>query len=573
METARSGAACESGGSLDGGPPRRPEASSLGCAAIPLKPQRVTSPPAPLVSPESPPTPGLVTFVGAGPGALDLLTLRGLERLRQADVVVHDRLVPEAVLSAIPSGVERIEVDRGDLGDPDPGGTTGELLARLAAAGRTVVRLKGGDPTVFARLAEELAPLRRKGIAIEIVPGVTAAFAAAAAAVVPLTSRAAASSLTLVTGHEARGKTEPVEFRPLAALPGTLAVYMGIEQLAGWSQALIAAGRPADTPVAIVSRCSWPDERQATSTLGSCAADAVRDGWRSPAVMIVGPVVAAAATGPLAGREVVVTRPAGQQAELVARIRAAGGRPIVAPVVSIGPPASWVPLDAAIRRLDTYDWVVFASVNGVRGFLDRLRLAGRDGRALGTARLAAIGPATRASLEAAGYVCDLMPADFRSEGLVEAFGEQPASGRFLLVRAAAGRDVLRRELEARGHAVDEVAAYASEPVAAVEPAVAEQLPGPGAWITVTSGAVVEAAVRLFGDRLRGWRIASISPVTSATLRRFGLEPAAEAAAATAASLVEAICGSVRAAGVESGAAQPVQPSGSQPAGRVAGRAP
>jgi uroporphyrinogen III methyltransferase/synthase len=270
---------------------------------------------------------------------------------------------------------------------------------------------------------------------------------------------------------------------------------------------------------------------------------------------------------------VVVTRPAGQQAELVARIRAAGGRPIVAPVVSIGPPASWGPLDAAIRRLDTYDWVVFASVNGVRGFLDRLRLAGRDGRALGTARLAAIGPATRASLEAAGYVCDLMPADFRSEGLVEAFGEQPASGRFLLVRAAAGRDVLRRELEARGHAVDEVAAYASEPVAAVEPAVAEQLPGPGAWITVTSGAVVEAAVRLFGDRLRGWRIASISPVTSATLRRFGLEPAAEAAAATAASLVEAICGSVRAAGVESGAAQPVQPSGSQPAGRVAGRAP
>ncbi len=519
----------------------------------------------------------MVTFVGAGPGAADLVTVRGLERLRQADVVVHDRLVPQALLALIPAGVELIAVDRGDLGDPDPGGTTGELLARLAAAGRIVVRLKGGDPTVFARLAEELEPLRRMGVAVEIVPGVTAACAAAAAVVTPLTSRAVASSLTLVTGHEARGKTEPVNFRPLAALPGTLAVYMGIEQLAGWSRDLIAAGRAADTPVALVSRCSWPDERRVTSTLGTCAADAVRDGWQSPAVLIVGPVVAATVAGPLAGCEVIVTRPAGQQAELVARIRAAGGRPIAAAVIGIGPPPSWEPLDAALRRLDTYDWIVFASVNGVRGFLDRLRLAGQDGRALGTVRLAAIGPATRASLEAAGYICDLVPSDFRSEGLITAFAEQPRGGRFLLVRAAAGRDLLRRELEARGHEVDEVAAYASEPLAALEPALAKQLPGPGAWITVTSGAIVEAAVRLFGERLRGWRIASISPVTSATLRRFGLEPAAEATAATATSLVEAIggsgCDTGCGAGGESGAAQPVQPAGSQPAGKVVGRAP
>ena len=515
----------------------------------------------------------MVTFVGAGPGAADLLTLRGLERLRDADVVVHDRLVPQAVLAEIPEGVERIAVDRGDLGDPDPGGTTGALLARLAAAGQAVVRLKGGDPTVFARLAEELEPLQRAGIAVEIVPGVTAAFASAAAAVVPLTSRTTASSLTLVTGHEARGKTEPIDFRPLAALPGTLAIYMGVEQLTGWSRDLIAAGRSADTPVTLVSRCSWPDERQATSSLGTVAADAAREGWQSPAVMIVGPVVAGAVTGPLAGCEVIVTRPAGQQAELVARIRALGGRPILAPVISIGPPASWAAVDAAIGRLDTYDWIVFASGNGVRGFLDRLRLAGRDGRALGTARLAAIGPATRASLEAAGYVCDLVPDDYRSEGLVEALAEQPPGGRFLLVRAAAGRDLLRRELEARGHQVDEVAAYASEPAQAI----AERLPGPGAWITVTSGAIAEAAVRLFGDRMRGWRIASLSPVTSAVLRRFGLEPAAEAAAATTASLVEAIrragSGSGAACASPTGATQPVQSSGSQAAGEVAGRAP
>jgi uroporphyrinogen III methyltransferase/synthase len=244
----------------------------------------------------------------------------------------------------------------------------------------------------------------------------------------------------------------------------------------------------------------------------------------------------------------------------VARIRAAGGRPILAPVIAVGPPANWEPLDDALGRLDTYDWIVFASANGVRGFLDRLRLAGRDGRALGTARLAAIGPATRASLEAAGYVCDLVPSDYRSEGLVAAFAGQPPRGRFLLVRAAAGRDVLRRELQARGHEVDEVAAYASEPVEELEPAVAEQLPGPGAWITVTSGAVVEAAVRLFGERLRGWRIASISPVTSATLRRFGLDPVAEAAQATTVSLVEAIRRTAAETVCQANAAQPVQPS-------------
>ena len=533
----------------------------------------MTPPPAPHVPPESPLTSGLVTFVGAGPGAADLLTLRGLERLRRADVVVHDRLVPPAVLALIPEGVERIMIDRGDLGDPDPGETTGALLARLAATGRAVVRLKGGDPTVFARLAEELEPLRRAAVGVEIVPGVTAAFAAAAAAVVPLTSRATASSVTLVTGHEARGKTEPVDFRPLAALPGTLVVYMGIEQLAAWSRDLIAAGRRPDTPVTLVSRCSWPDERQATSTLDACVADAVRAGWLSPAVLIVGPVVAATTGGPLAGCELIVTRPAGQQAELVARIRAAGGRPIAAPVIAIGPPASWGPLDAALKRLDVFDWIVFASANGVHGFLDRLRHAGRDGRALGTARLAAIGPATNASLAAAGYVCDLVPADYRSEGLVAAFAAQPSGRRFLLVRAAAGRDLLRRELESLGHEVDEVAAYASEPLAALEPTTATQLPGPGAWITVTSGAIAEAAVRLFGDRLRGWRIASLSTVTSATLRRFGLEPAAEAADATTAALVAAICGAVAGSGAESPAAQPVQSSGSQPAGEVADRAP
>jgi uroporphyrinogen III methyltransferase / synthase len=489
-----------------------------------------------------------VVFVGAGPGAADLLTLRGLECLRRADVVVHDRLVPGGLLAAIPAGVERIEIDRGDLRDPDPGSTTGKLLVRLAEAGRRVVRLKGGDPTVFARLTEELAPLQKAGVAVEIVPGVTAAVAAAAAAVIPLTSRTAASSLTLITGHEARGKDEPVDFRPLATLPGTLAVYMGIEQLTDWSLELIAAGRPAETPVTLVSRCSWPDQRMASSTLADCAADAKREGWRSPAVLIVGPVAAMPkAAGPLAGCVVISTRPAGQEAELIERIRAAGGQPLAVPAIRIVEPATWAPLDAAVRCLDTYDWIVLASVNGVRGFFDRLWAAGLDGRALGTARLAAIGPATRRYLEEEKFVCDLVPSAYRSEGLVDAFANEPPGGRFLLIRSEGGRDVLTRGLRSRGHHVDEVAAYASVAGDTLEPSLTAMLPGPNTetsanetWITVTSGAIAEATVRLFGERMRGWRIASISPVTSAVLRRFGLEPAAEATEASVEGLVAAI---------------------------------
>jgi uroporphyrinogen III methyltransferase / synthase len=485
------------------------------------------------------PSSGTVLFVGAGPGAPDLLTIRGAEAIRGAEVVVHDRLVSPAILELVPAETEKICVDRANPSDPDPGRTTGELLVRLAAAGRRVVRLKGGDPTVFARLAEELEPLEREGVAVEFVPGITAALAAASALATPLTSRDEASSLTLVTGHVARGKQGPIDFRALATLPGTLAVYMGVEQLAEWSRQLMAAGRSGGTAVAVVSRCSWPDQRLAASTLAQCAAAAEQEGWQSPAIMIIGSVLTADRLGSLRGRRVIVTRPEGQDRELIDLLEAEGAECVSIPVIRIAEPESWEPLDAAIQQADRYDWIVFASANGVRGFLHRLRRADRDGRALGTARLAAIGPATRQALEQAGFVCDLMPAAFCSEGLVTAFAGLPHQSRFLLVRAESGRDQLRRGLESDGHLVDEVAAYRS--AAVTEPVEVVAASGRGlTWLTVTSGRIVEEVVHRFGDRLRLWQIASLSPVTSAVLRRFGLEPAAEATEATAAALVAAI---------------------------------
>lgn len=486
---------------------------------------------------------GRVAFVGAGPGAADLITVRGAEILARASAVVHDTLVPPELLAGLPPSAERICVSQPRPGGPDPGTATGLLLVELARRGGLVVRLKGGDPGVFARLAEELAPLRQAGVAVEIVPGVTAALAAAAAAGVPLTSRSDASSLTIITGHEADTKDSAGgDYRTLAALGGTLAVYMGVEQAEQWSQRLVDAGLPGSTPVAIVSRASWPDQRIGTTTLARCASDLVGQCWQPPAVLLVGgscrPFPGA---GPLAGRRILITRPAGQGDDLARLLGAAGASCLLAPLVEIVPPESWQPLDDAILRAATFAWIVLSSVNGVRAFAGRLRCLGRDGRALGTARLAAIGPATSQALDAAGLRADLAPATSSSEGLVAALADVAPPSRFLIVRAEHSRGVLGRDLRARGHEVEEVVAYRNRPVTVLEPAIAAALDRDGAdWITLTSPAIARAAVRVFSSRLATMRIATLSPVTSHSLRAEGLEPTVESRAATTADLVAAI---------------------------------
>ncbi|MEI7781865.1 MAG: uroporphyrinogen-III C-methyltransferase, partial [Planctomycetota bacterium] len=498
------------------------------------------------MAPPSGPEPlGRVFFVGAGPGHPDLLTLRAVACLRRADVVVHDVLVPAALLDAVESRAERIPVPRIATAG-DPGESVGRLLAKLATTGRSIVRLKGGDPSVFGRLAEELQPLREAGIPFEVVPGVTAALAAAAAAGVPLTSRAAASSVTILTGHEADEKTEALDFPALAGLPGTLAIYMGVEQVNKWSRALIAAGKPATTPVTVISRCSWPDQQIAVTTLGDCGAEFERCRWPSPAVVIVGEVADMPQPGSteppaLAGRRVLITRPRGQGDELAALIASLGGVCHHVPVIRIEPPESWEPLDQAIAASDTFDWIVFASVNGAHSFTERLRAAHRDGRHLGTTRLAAIGSTTARALESAGLTCDLQPDRFQSEGVVEALGATVRRGRFLLVRADRGRAVMRRDLESLGHHVTEVASYSSRSVESIDADTLAAIDRGGIdWITITSSFIAESAARLFGDRMRQWKIASISPVTSATLLQQGLRPTVEARQPTAAALADAI---------------------------------
>jgi len=488
---------------------------------------------------------GRVWFVGAGPGAADLLTIRAAKLLESADAVLYDILVPPQVLGTLRPEVERIPVRRDDPSTGaryvDPGAAVGELLVTLANQGKQVVRLKGGDPAVFARFSEEVLPLKREGVAFAVVPGVTAATAAAAALVTPLTSRAAASSVTLITGHRAipsadspAGRASANDFAVLATLPGTVVIYMGLEQINSWTASLLEAGCPGTRPVAVVSRCGWPDERRCLTTLAELRDNQTVRSWPSPAVILVGDVLTPALESgadrapdepekPLAGQQVLVTRPAAQASELLEQLSGAGAHGCCVPVVEIVPPDSWEPLDRAIQEASTFDWIVFSSSNGVEAFSSRLAVAG-DARLLGTARLAAVGPRTAEALAAKHMACDLVPTTHSAAGLVEAFADEAPGRRFLLIQADRGRDTLSTELTAKQHEVHRVTGYISRDLPSLSEDDARLLTRqPIDWIILSSPAITANAVRLFGERLRGWKIACNSAASAELLASHGLQ--------------------------------------------------
>lgn len=518
-----------------------------------------TSSPPKLLAETSAPSataPGRVWFVGAGPGAADLLTVRALRLLESADAVLYDVLVPPHLLGSLRPEVERIPVCRNDPSTGtrliDPGAEVGKRLVRLAQAGRRVVRLKGGDPLVFARFAEETRPLQEAGIPFDVVPGITAATAAAAAVQTPLTSRSHAASVTLITGHRgdhaaSHADRPPTEdFARLASLPGTIVVYMGLEKIGQWSQALLDAGCRGDRPVAVISRCAWPDERRCTTTLAELCSDETIRTWPSPAVILVGDVISASGESgpccrtPLAGQTVLVTRPAGQAADVLKQLHGAGAHGICVPVVEIVPPASWEPLDAAIREAWSYDWIVFSSANGVEAFANRLAAAG-DARLLGTARLAAVGPKTAAALAEHRLACDLVPATHSAAGLVDAMASEPPGRRFLLIQADRGRDTLQAELAARQHEVQRVTGYISRDVPQLDDNAENQLNQHQIdWVMLSSPAITTSAIQLFGDRLANWKTACNSQAAADLLASHGLQATVISSTPSMAALIEAM---------------------------------
>ncbi|HTR74868.1 MAG TPA: uroporphyrinogen-III C-methyltransferase [Solirubrobacterales bacterium] len=478
---------------------------------------------------------GVVYLVGAGPGDLGLMTARSLELIADADAIYYDRLIPPGALDGAREDAELIYVGKQPGVPSVPQEEIGERLTRAARAGRSVVRLKGGDPFVFGRGGEEGEALREAGVEFEVVPGVTAGVAATAYAGIPVTHRDDASAVAFVTGHEDPEKAETaLDWEALAVFPGTLVFYMGVKRLGENAAALIAAGRDPEQPAAAIERGTWPGQRTVTATLGTIAATVGREAVKAPALIVIGDVAARREAlawlerRPLHGRTVVVTRARAQASGLAATLRGLGASVVELPAIRIEPRIESEEVRAMAAAIGDYDLVCLTSPNGVGLLFDALAAAGRDARALAGATVAAIGPGTARALAAHGIVADVIPERFVAEALVEALAGVKVEGRRALVaRAAEARDVLPEALRERGAEVDVVALY--ETVRETPDDDAVEAARGADYVTFTSSSTVRNLTEALGDRFPpDARIVSIGPVTSDTVREAGLEVAVEA---------------------------------------------
>ena len=487
---------------------------------------------------------GVVYLVGAGPGDPGLMTARSLELIASADAIFYDRLIPPGALDGARADAELVYVGKSPGVPSVPQEEIGERLIEAARAGKSVVRLKGGDPFVFGRGGEEGEALRAAGVEFEVVPGVTAGVAATAYAGIPVTHRDDASAVAFVTGHEDPAKPETaLDWEALAAFPGTLVFYMGVKRLEENARALIEAGRDPGEPAAAVERGTMAGQRTVAATLGTIAAAVEREGIGAPALIVVGPVVerrgalAWLERRPLHGRRVVVTRARAQASGLAATLHDLGAEVIELPAIRIEP---WIESDEvrrAIESIGDYALVCLTSPNGVRLLFEALAAAGRDAQAPGAgldarvlagATVAAIGPGTARALAEHGIAADIVPERFVAEALVESLAGIEVEGRrVLLARAAEARDVLPGALRERGAEVDVVALYETvredpDPEA-VEAAQAAD------YVTFTSSSTVRNLLDALGDRFpTDARVVSIGPITSEAVRAAGLEVSAEA---------------------------------------------
>ncbi len=494
-----------------------------------------------------------VALVGAGPGNPGLLTLRAVELLGRADLVLYDRLVPVRLLDHVPAGAQRICVDSLHGTHPERWPEIYQIMIEAAQQGQRVVRLKGGDPFVFGRGGEEAEALRQAGVPYEIVPGVTAALGAGAFAGIPLTHRRHVSAVAFVTGHEKPDKTDSfLDWAGLARFPGTLVVYMGMARLPHIVEMLIANGKPAQTPAAAVHWATTGRQRTVTAPLSELPAAVQQAGLKAPSLVIIGSVVSLRAelawfeARPLVGKRILVTRPRHQASEMIARLEELGAEVSQLPAVEIREPDDWTRVDRALGNLSAYQWLVFTSANGVDALIRRLRFLGRDLRALGSLRLAVIGPATADALRRYHLEPDLVPTVYDSESLAAALKERVAGQHVLLARADRGRDVLREQLAPVAE-VEQVAVYSQ--VDTIEPnsEVLESLRrGEIDYVTLTSSNIARSLARALDEeslrliRSGAVQLVSISPVTSATIGELGLPVAAEAREFTSEGIVQAL---------------------------------
>ena len=502
-------------------------------------------------SPDAASAPGRVYLVGAGPGDPGLLTARALELIAAADVILYDRLIPASALEGARPDAELLFVGKQGGGPSVPQDQTQALMIDRAKQGRSVLRLKGGDPFVFGRGGEEALALVEQDIPFEVVPGVTAGVAASAYAGIPVTHRGLSTAVALITGAT-ESQTE-LDWPALAAFPGTLVFYMGIGSLPQIAAGLIAAGRPAEQPAAVIERGTLPQQRVVAGTLADIAQRVAEAQMKAPAITVVGDVAPLAQQlawrqqPPLRGITVAVTRARAQASGLAKRLRDLGAEVIQAPAIRISP-LPGPPLDPA-----PYDLICLTSPNGVDLLFERLAAGGRDARALANAKIAAIGPGTAGALASHGIKADIVPPRFLAESLAESLREHTI-GRALIARAAEARDVLPDALRAQGAEVDVLALY--ETVAEPLSQQALSAAANADYITFTSSSTVRfflesaqqsgASTRDTPLLSKSTRIVSIGPVTTETLDEHELPPHVEAQRHDIDGLVEALLAAARA---------------------------
>ncbi len=498
---------------------------------------------------------GNIYLVGAGPGDAGLLTLRGAELLRTADVIISDVLANPELLHLASPTAEILK--RGN--HKRDGGLSQEQLTELmithAKAGKTVVRLKGGDPFIFGRGGEEAEALVANGISFEVVPGVSSVVAAANYAGIPLTHREHCSSFTVFTGHsDSADAHTALRYEQIAKIPGTKVVLMGMDNLADWTKSLIAHGMPAATPVAIVHRGTTGRQKSVAGTLGTIADLAARENLQPPAISILGDVVTLRdklnwfERKPLFGQRIVVTRRSVQAGTFATRLTQLGADVLEVPTIKITEPTEKMAVVEALLELNSYEWLIFTSANGVTAFFDLFFKRFQDMRDLGGARIAAVGPATAAKLRELHLQVDLMPEEYLGKKIVAAFKKYQniENVKMCLLRAEVANKDLPQALTEEGAIVDDIPVYKTVAETEDRTGAAARLQEEGAnWVTFTSGSTVEHFHTRFDlpklmNQFPQLKLASIGPETTKAITALGLKPTLEAKEYTTDGLIEAI---------------------------------
>ncbi len=500
---------------------------------------------------------GKVYLIGAGPGDYRLLTLKACDCLKQADTVVYDRLADARILQYAPQDAEYIYVGKASSQHTMTQDKICQLLVDLAKEGKTVVRLKGGDPFVFGRGGEEALLLQENNLPFEIVPGVTSAISVPAYAGIPVTHRGIAASFAVVTGHEDPTKdNSDINWQQLATATDTVVFLMGVANLPKITAKLMENGRSGDTPVAIIRWGTKAQQQVWTSTVAEAAEMAKNEQIKPPCIFLVGNVVKLREKlawfdnpqlKPLFGKRILVTRSRAQASKLTAGLEDLGADCLEAPAIRIQPPADgYAALDKAIGGLGDFDWIIYTSANGVEHFFNRLSEAGLDSRSLCGKKICAIGSATAQALAAHGIKADVVPDEYRAEGILSAmYGKLKEGDKVLLPRAAEARSILPEELKRQGADVVVAAAYETVAGEADGRALADELAnGTIDAVTFTSSSTVKNLLKLLGDNavelLKNVKIAAIGPITAETCRKNGLKVTVQAQEYTIDGLIKAV---------------------------------